>query len=367
MAHITGDPVFQLNTVLWMLQAFPDREGAVNPVLRHNGYAVRALGKRLSALPEIERALATQLNLKGLPQPDVLASAPTGSHWPIFECKSSSFSAESSTSEQASKIIARAADVAVVAGLPPGKSIPGAVVYVTRSDQAKAIGATLFELSELIVQSGLSPAPASSVGLTVEPGSGVIVQLLAGELPGPAGEVLAEPVVVVPAAGDEEMARPLYFIPFDPSVSQAPEERQYCLRVLLERGRAHAASVIGRAEAQGTAVLDGLQLLRDATYGLSQHWSDIGSRDKAAHEILRYSKLAIRQMKSKVPHLADGNNPPRIEVLLTSSDQRQACAEAIMALPLPGDAELPATLEQELPFADGRDVIGPVAPQPAGE
>jgi hypothetical protein len=47
MTDPSGDPVFQLNTVLWMLQPLPNRVGALQPVLYNAGYRVRALGKSL--------------------------------------------------------------------------------------------------------------------------------------------------------------------------------------------------------------------------------------------------------------------------------------------------------------------------------
>jgi len=104
-------------------------------------------------------------------------------------------------------------------------SVDGCAVYVTRQAEALALQATLDQLGSELVSAGVTAAPASTVGLRVETGLGLVARVAAGVLPGAAGKALADDVVVLPAAGPEEDARPLYLIPFDPSVEQEPVER----------------------------------------------------------------------------------------------------------------------------------------------
>lgn len=353
MTDSSADPLFQLNTVLWMLQPLPNRPGALRPVLYDAGYRVRALGKSLTASADVERVLATELDLRGAPAPDVLASAPDDHPWPVFECKASSFGSESSTSKQATKILARANDLALVAGTPPGVALSGCVVYVTRRDQVDDLQATLTGLGGTLRAVDLEPAPSSAIGISVETGIGLVVGPVVGDLPGPAGDALAEPVTVLEAAGPDEDARPLYLVPFDPSIDQSDEERSACLRILLARARAQAASVLGRSPAPGNAILEAHQLLEDATYGLSKFWRDNKARDAAAHEVLKFVRAALGSLrKGTAPFVAEGNGPRRLEVHLQSEDQRQGCAEAVLAMPLPGEVRLPEVIAEELPFAD---------------
>jgi hypothetical protein len=352
MSSLAADPVFQLNTVLWMLQPLPDQPGAIRPMLYRAGYRVRALGKPLSAPAEVERSLAVNLNLRGRPAPDVLASAPPGSPWLVIECKASSFSSSSTTSAQATKILARAAELSLVAGSPPGVEVPGHVVYVTRSDRAADLQATLDELAATLRAASLEPASAGTLGMRVETGVGLVVEQAGGQLPEAAREALDGEVVILEAAGPEEDARPLYLVPYDPSVEQTADERTRCLRILLARARAHAASLIGRSPAPGTAVLEGAELLHGATFGLSKFWSDTQARTAAAHETLRFVKAALRSMRSSTPFMMDGSSPVRIEVTLNCDGHRQECAEAIMTARLPEDPELPEFIADELPLAD---------------
>jgi hypothetical protein len=353
MDNSAADPLFQLNTVLWMLQPLPDARGATRPVLHHAGYRVRALGKKLTVPAGVERLLVGTLNLRGAPEPDVLASAPPADPWLVIECKASSFGTDSSTRDQAMKIIARARDLSLVGGSPPGADLPGHVVYVTRGDQAADLQATLHALAARVAGAGLDPAGVGTLGIDVERGVGVVVDHVAGSLPAAAAAAFSARVVVLEAAGPEEDARPLYLVPYDPGVTQTDEECARCLRILLARARAHAASLIGRSPAPGTAVIEGDALLDGATFGLSRFWRDTGARDKAAYEALRFVKASLHSVRrSSATFVTDGTRPRRVEVLLTSDDHRQECAEAIMARPLPGAPRLPEFIEEELPFAD---------------
>jgi hypothetical protein len=159
-------------------------------------------------------------------------------------------------------------------------------------------------------------------------------------------------VTILDAAGGDENARPLYLVPFDPSVEQSEEERNACLRILLARARAEAASRIGRSPAPGNTVIEGCELLEGATFGLSKLWRDNNARDGAAHEVLKFVKAALGTLRGRAPYVVDGNGPRRIEIHLKSEEQRQECAEAALAMPLPGEVHLPEVIEEQLPFAD---------------
>lgn len=147
--------------------------------------------------------------------------------------------------------------------------------------------------------------------------------------------------------------RPLYFVPFDPSVEQDDDERTRCLRILLARGRAHAASILGRGPAQGTEVLEARELIDAATYGLARYWRDSTARERAGQEILRFVKAALASMrKPKAPMVTEGSGLKRLEVVIQSAEHRQECAEAVIGCPLPGEPEIAPYVAEELPFPD---------------
>jgi hypothetical protein len=72
----------------------------------------------------------------------------------------------------------------------------------------------------------------------------------------------------------DEDPRPLYLVPWDPSVQQAPEMRQYCRAVLFARVASEAISVMGHATVAvpDRFVLKIEPLLSAATFGVSDRW-----------------------------------------------------------------------------------------------
>lgn len=358
MTDITADPVFQLNCVLWMLQPLPSGvAGPPNPVLHSKGYRVRALSMSLTAPPAVEAALAAKLRLRGRAAPDVVASAPAGGHWLAIECKASSFGPESTTSNQALKILAQTADLSLIAGAPAGTAVPGAAVYATRASQGAALHDTLTTLASRLTEQAIASAPTATLGLESVPGTGVTVRSVGGRVPDPGGAALAKTTTLVPAAGpDEHDPRPLYIIPFDPGVTQEGQERERCLKILLARGRAEAASQIGGSTAAGPLTLDAEQLLSKATYGISERWKDSRDRKEAARLILDFVREAVRDMRkhartrSDAPEYTLHQSPYSLEINQTQPQQRQAVADAIIGYPLPGEPSREAALRAELPF-----------------
>ncbi|MCY4193595.1 MAG: hypothetical protein OXF04_04765 [bacterium] len=368
MTDLAGDPVFQLNCILWMLQPLPPelqraREGTGPVAVLHDaGYRLHALGKPLTATPNVERFLAAEMGLKGRPAPDAIASAPSEERWLVVECKKSSFGAQSSTAKQAINLLARADDLSIVAGTAPGGArVGGAVLYATRQSETKKLQKTLDNLSKQLDNKGRKIAPISTLAINVTAGIGVSAQIVGGSLSGPAASAFAQSTLVLPAAGiDEELPRTLYLIPYDPGAVQGqdPSEQSHCLKILLARGRAEAASSIGNKSDTGTTILNADELLSKSTHGLSDYWADHNDRQRAAGLILNFVKEALRDMgkhartRRNVPNVNEGRAPHRLEITIGSAEQRQACADAVIGYPLPGEPRPEDSFLTELPFAD---------------
>lgn len=356
MTGITADPVFQLNCALWMLQPLPGVASAPKPVLHNAGYRVRYIGAQLVASPDIERRLSSCLGLKGSAAPDVIASASDGERWLAIECKASSFGPESSTSSQALKILAHAADLSPTVVAAARDTVAGAAVYVTRDNEAAPLYQTLTKLADRLSAANISPAPISALGLAASAGTGVTVRLVDGTISGPAGAVLGKVTTLIPAASSGETdPRPLYILPYDPSVTQTDPERQRCLQILIARGRAAAVERIGRGGAEGALTLDAGELLESATYGVSRYWQDRHDRARTANLILDFVKAAIRDMGKRhaagpVPQVERLHGPDRLKIQFVDADQRQATAEAVISCPLPAAPGRDPALHAELPF-----------------
>jgi len=265
----------------------------------------------------------------------------------VIECKASSFGSDSSVVKQALKIIARSSDVSLVAGSPSTTQTHGAVLYTTRDSEAVALHETLELLRSELVDNDIDPAPTATLSLRIDEGTGITTEIAGGLIPGPAYDALKHAVVVLPAAGEKEVPRPLYFIPFDPSVKQSAQERAYCLRVLLARGRAAAASELGRYSDTGTVVLEADSLLSAATFNLSVYWKDHNDKKNAGRIVLRFVEDALVSMKNP-PTVRSGRSDTVLEVLIVRSGQSEECANAVIEHHLPDDPE--ATRYRQLSF-----------------
>ena len=116
---------------------------------------------------------------------------------------------------------------------------------------------TLGILADRLTAQGIAPAPSATLGLASLPQTGITVCIVGGSIPGPGGAALAQVTTLIPSAGpDEQDPRPLYIIPYDPSVTQDEQERERCLKILLARGRAEAASQVGGGSAAAPLTLD---------------------------------------------------------------------------------------------------------------
>jgi hypothetical protein len=95
--------------------------------------------------------------------------------------------------------------------------------------------------------------------------------------------------------------RPLYFIPYDPDISQSAEERAFCRRVLFERMQSATIAALGRVSPPGRVKLDSKGMLNDATFGMYDHWQNRDSN--------RHMKQLCRQFMNAVNEVLDSVVP----------------------------------------------------------
>lgn len=96
-----------------------------------------------------------------------------------------------------------------------------------------------------------------------------------------------------------ETGRRLYLIPWDPSVSQTPEERQLCQRILFERVLAEALALAGRACVPGEVHFPVDTLLDRATFTLARRWRARQDIKHITHTIHRFLRVTIERHPRK--------------------------------------------------------------------
>jgi hypothetical protein len=291
-SELVADPVFQLNSLLWLTQPLPDAVG-IHPVLREAGFEVDAIGPSVTLPPDIlllfkDSGLAHQDNIR----PDMVLCRLQDGRYSVVECKGNSFGPESSTARQARTLLAAVGprlDEAL--GLRSGTIRRSTAGYLVPSRAAADMGLTLQVLGNELDSKKLR-AGASCV-LALEAGD-TALSLVADNA---ARDFFGLPVEKVEFLPVEEGTdpRPLYFIPYDPDCSQSEEERAFCKRVLFERIQASLLGAGGRALPPAELVFDAVGLLNDATLGMYDLWEN--------KESAKHMRRLVRQLLAKLAEI----------------------------------------------------------------
>jgi hypothetical protein len=284
-SELVADPVFQLNSLLWLTQPLPAGSG-IRPVLREQGYEVDAIG------PSITLPLDILLLVKdsGLPhqdhiRPDVVLCRQTDRRYGVMECKGNSFGPDSSTSKQArTLLLAVGLRLDEALGLQTGTISRNTAAYLVPSQAAMEMGVTLQTLGAELSAKGLRSG--ASCVLALEPDT-TSLSLVADDS---ARDFFGLPESKVDFLILEEGTdpRPLYFIPYDPDCSQSEEEGAYCKRVLFERILASLLGAAGRALPPAELPFDAVDLLNDATLGMYGLWENKDSAKHMRHLLTRH-------------------------------------------------------------------------------
>lgn len=327
-ARLVRDPVFQLNAVLWLVQELPV-DADVRPILREAGYLLHSVGRRLPFSPALRERLRSVAGETGDPCPDVVLVHQTDPAVLVSECKAASFGSASSTARQPLKLVAVSRDLADPLGMRPDAIRPGYVVYVVPSHDALKLPPTLTTIRARLQQAGSTAAPAAVVGLDRQDDGLYLGPAHGDELPRPAAAVL-DTAQRIWAIAPEDDPRPLYLIPWDPSVEQDEDLEAFGKALLGARFLNQATGEIGRLPLPTTTVLRMDQLLEQATLGVSNHWRDRSAIDRVEEAGKRAIVRAIQDAEVELDIIAEAG-PHRVQVTITKEEQRNAVIAALEA------------------------------------
>jgi len=150
------------------------------------------------------------------------------------------------------------------------------LAYVTAYGQQVALTTTLGQLADALTGKQL---PAGRFGVLALRPAEAELNLLVDSAGGEFFSLGQDSHVVMSLQPDTD-ARPLYFIPYDPDLGQAPQEKAFCKRVLFERIHSSVLVAVGRAAPPVELVLEIKGLLNDAMFGMYELWE---SRESARH------------------------------------------------------------------------------------
>src|SRR5207248_1937218 len=159
LPELLGDPLFQLNTLLWLAQPLP--AGAeIAPLLHRQGFTVYAVAPHLPLPPDLQLS-AQEAGLRVQPgtRPDVVLTHAATNRYAFVECKRSSFGPSTTTATQALTLIVlsgpRSADIMAV---PVTEALSA---FLVPDSQRELLANTLCVLSQELTAAGIAPGVAA--------------------------------------------------------------------------------------------------------------------------------------------------------------------------------------------------------------
>jgi len=292
------DPLFQLNTLLWLAQPLPSGS-EVTPLFYMNEFTVYAIAPLLGLPPDLRlMALEAQIIIQDRIRPDVVLGQERGQKFVFTECKSSSFGPNSSTAEQArSLLIVAGSRAAEVLGLDSSQVSDSLLAFLTPDCDQEPLTRTLTNLREEMRENRLPVGQFSVIGLLMTNSNISIVINKMGS------EFLELPLGITPFMKRELGTDPrlLYFIPYDPDIMQSEQEKVFCKRVLFERMQSTVVAAVGRANPPAELSLESEKILNDALFGMYEHWEN---PDSAKH-----MRRLFRQFMDPLTKAVNSVNP----------------------------------------------------------
>jgi hypothetical protein len=269
--EICGDPLFQLNLILWLSLPSASRK-PLRPFFHEIGYSTYSIDPLLSLLPE-QRRLAREknINYKDSVRPDAILQRDNPKQaYILVECKKSSFGTSSTTAEQA-RTLMMLTDLSFneVMGIDPSINTESSIMFFLPQDQTKALMHTVEEMQNELNINNINYGETHFAGIFGND-KGIFLELTE-KLSKALSTNEVSPIMILETDGRDD-PRPLYFIPYDPSIDQTPDQRIFCLQILLQRLLASLLSKIGRAIPPVRKIIAIDEMLNDATFGMYSLW-----------------------------------------------------------------------------------------------
>ena len=278
---LIADPIFQLNALLWLAQPLPEDSDAerlgvapldIKPLLYRQGFGVYAIAPLLPTPIDLRLAARNAgLDVQDSVRPDVILQRPRDDRFLLVECKATSFGPDSTSAEQARALLLLSGPR--LAEVLPDRVQAALLAYALPEGHREKLTGTLDNLSGQMAAVDLPAGPFSVLGLLAgESSLDLVLDERAGALLG----LAAGGHVFIKQEPDQDL-RPLYFIPYDPDVTQSEEEGRFCKGTLLRRMHCTVVAAVGRALPPTELVFDAPGVLNDAMFGMYEHWENSAS------------------------------------------------------------------------------------------
>ncbi len=327
---IIGDPLYQLNLMLWLLQPLKNNY-PLRPILKETGYELFAIAPPMPLIPEIrDKIAASSIQSAVVPEPDLLINRDGVKEFVIIECKRQMFGEESSTAEQFRGLLLQSGEQFNLAvGLERTADPLVNLVYISKHSTETNFTDGIIDIKNRLVNSGFQTLPVGLLGISHRENKIYICdEYNKGLIPEDIKNVVRNEIMVQEFEASENPI-PIFYIPWDPNVSQLPEMAEYCERVFLERLLSAFIVRIGKIYTPGMVEIFYDALLNEATMGFYEKWR--------AKDTGRRLRRAVRDLINKVINFSKGEAhketlpPPRNGMKLTVDDEddKESLIEAV--------------------------------------
>ncbi|MBM3210882.1 hypothetical protein FJZ33_01595 [Candidatus Poribacteria bacterium] len=271
--EIIGHPLYQLNLILWLLQPLKDNY-PLRPILNELGYELFAIGPTMSLSPELrDRIASTSVQCDSESEPDLMLSKDGVKEFVIIECKKQLFGSESNTAKQARALLLQTGEQFNISiALPVGANPDIHLIYVSKHSSSKLYTGNLCEISEELKKIGFDVLPVGSIGIESKSNSIFLCDAYGeGKIPDQMRKGIGKKIKVQVFEEDEDPI-PLFYIPWDPNVSQSDEISAYCEQVFRERILSNLIIRIGKATPPRTIEINYDELLNESTSSFYERW-----------------------------------------------------------------------------------------------
>jgi hypothetical protein len=315
-AELAADPLFQLNCVIWLTQPLAGGH-RIQPILHQAGFTVYSLAPLLTPPPDLTaKAREGGFGIQNGTRPDLVLADALVEKVAVTECKASWFGSASHKAEQARALLIssgeRCGDVLGVAAGQVKEAIFLAVLPEDRSAQAAT---SLAELREELGSCGVPPPTVSVAGLEIgSTEASVEFDVAAAAFFGvPAGRH------VFLRYDSPDDARPLYFVPYDPTHTPGSAHEPIARRILLERLHGSVLGTIARALPPTAVVIRPDEALNDAMFGMWNLWEDVEAHRAMKRLFRDFMTRLVRQLDEGVRPFIEGQQNGEWRVRLTDA------------------------------------------------
>ncbi len=298
--EIIEDPLYQLNLILWLLQPLKNNY-PLRPILKEAGYKLFAIAPSMPLSPELrDKIVSASIDCTIEPEPDILLSRNEEKEFVICECKRQLFKNESDSAKQARALLLQTKEQFNLAiGLKIEATPNVYLLYISKHPTSEHHIKDICEISDKLKKINFATNPVGSIGIANKKNQICLCDAYDfGTVPVSIINIVNKEIKVQEFE-DEEIPFFLFYIPWDPNVTQSDEIGAYCEQAFCERILSSFVTKIGQTSIPVTIEIEYDDLLNEATSNFYMQWK--------SKNIVRTLRRSCKELIRDALKIAEGH------------------------------------------------------------